>query len=227
MDLSAIQQEVLDYLDLADSDQFRTGELDRTINRAYRTVVNMVDQVAPHYNVSATVITLATPAASVPREYDLSDDTYITNNVTDFRKPVDCAQVVDGDPKTIPIISFAQRNAWLGRPGGQVHASPSGVYFYRTDAAVWCMGFVSTDPPESTQFQIRYSPLVVVLATSDNIPTQVPEQHHDIIAMRASLFSKMAKGRDMSAVAALYGARVQEMRDDLASMTNPPRTIPL
>lgn len=234
MDLPELRSAVLDYLDAKVSTDVFTGEaqLDRLINIAYVEMVNKVDAAAMFYNLSPVVPTLTTPGSSVAREYGLDNEDVFSPVPSDvIRKIVDCARIVNGKPVFVRIVPFAKRNAWLGRPDGHSYGRSCGrsnpvpitaVYFYRDQNGVWYLGFVDTEPPTGTQFEVRYRPEIPTLVSSD-IPYQVPLEWHHLIALRAALIVKAKENRDMKGLAGFYVEELSDMQRDLASAVSLPQ----
>lgn len=231
MNLAGLRATVLDYLDVeAEIDVFAPGQLVRFVNTAYLDVVGKVEVAAPYFNVSSVTPLVTTPASSIPREYDLSDNTHVTNEVTNIRKILDCAKLDANDvPYSLRIVDFAKRNAWLGRPGDVSNPVPqSAVYFYRafvtdTPAVTWYLGFVDVTPPASTKFEVRYLPDIVALDGDDDIPYFVPDAWHYVIALKAAIIGKGKENRTADANMAMYGEALTGMQQSLSSAVYVPQ----
>lgn len=227
MNLADLRATVLDYLDIEqETDVFRSGQLDRIINIAYESTVNKVEEAAPYYNVSTTVPTVTVADAAV-LEYDLgTSGDGVTNPATDIRKILDCSKRVTATdiPYSLRIVEFSKRNAWLGRPGGASNLAPqSAVYFYRTSAGTWLLGFIDTAPTVAWVLEVRYLPDIVSLLAEADVPLFVPQAWHYVIALKAAIIGKTKENRNIESNTAMYGEALADMQRALSSAINLPQ----
>lgn len=227
MNLLDLRATVLDYLDLDDElDSFAPNQLDRFINIAYLNVVGKVETAAPYYNVSPTVPTV-TVADSTVLEYDLGTaGSGVTNEATDIRKILDCSKrSASGEiPFSLRIVDYAKRNAWLGRPGSVSNPVPhSAVYFYRSSAGTWFLGFIDTAPTVGWIFEVRYLPDIVAIEADSDIPLFVPQAWHYVIALKAAILGKGKENRNAEANMAMYAEALSDMQPSLSRAVNLPQ----
>lgn len=228
MTLAELRATVLDYLDLSSEDNaFSTGLLDRIINTAYLNVVGKVEVAAPYYNVSATIPTLTVPS-SPDREYDLASasDPPLANPATDIRKILDCSKRATGasdPPYSLRIVDFAKRNAWLGRTTLSNPAPQSAVYFYRTFAGTWFLGFIDLSPPVGAVLEVRYLPDIVSLSADTDVPLFVPQAWHYVIALKTAIIGKGKENRKVEANMVMYAEALADMQQALSSAVNLPQ----
>jgi hypothetical protein len=227
MTLAELRATVLDYLDISsEEDAFSVGLLDRLINTAYLNVVGKVEMAAPYYNVSETVPTLTVPS-SPPREYDLGTaENGLANPATDIRKILDCTKRATGasdPPYSLRIVDFAKRNAWLGRTSLSNPVPQSAVYFYRTFAGTWFLGFIDLSPPVGAVLEVRYLPDIVVLDTDTDVPLFVPLAWHYVIALKAAFIGKGKENRNAESNLVMYTEALADMQRALSSAVNLPQ----
>lgn len=194
--------------------------LDRLINRAVEHVTNIVEQAADLYNMAATPITTSVSAGT---------EVYYLNAVsasatpTIFIRKILFAERTDqnwgGRPITCAVVDFRDRNRYgtgtysPDRISGFVRPI---IYFVRNSDGVWHLGFVY-DPPSSMTIDVYYSPQITTLSDDDDVPREVPEQHHEIIAVRATKMVLDQIGANSQAWDRNYAELVQIMNIDLAS----------
>lgn len=213
-----IAAEVLDLLDLTGfPEDLDTTRLSRAVNRAYiQTVVKVEKFAGLGVNLATTVPVLTVPATPL-REYDLYDSTDVSPQPDDVRKVVECTLVQDNDRrKTVPIVPFAVRNEWVGRPesGRSAYASKTAVYVYHDADDHWNLGFVYEDDKAAEVYELRYRPNVETLSGS-GAPKLVPASWHHLIALKAAMRLKTQENRDISGLQGLYVEGVADMRDEL------------
>ena len=233
MDLSELRQTVLDRLQARTAEHAFAGEpeLDRLINAAYVEVVNEVEAIASYWNVAETELTFTTPATAGAGEYSLSTDFSGLETGEVIRKIVDCVRNYGEIPKLVPIVPFSERRQQVGVAGSwrTVNSRPPAVavYFIRTNTGEWRMGFVVDEPRLGTKYGVRFILDIVPLQAAGDVPSQVPNHWHLLIATRAAVVAKVQENRDPSGLAALYASDLQRMRSDLGSHTSPTRVRPL
>jgi hypothetical protein len=216
MTYDELSSEVLDLVDL-DSQDVDTTRLSRAINRAYaQLVVRVEDFAGEGLNLSTAVPVLTVPATPV-REYDLYDSSDVSPVATDVRKVVGCDLVEDdGRRKSVPIVPFAVRNEWVGRPesGRSAHASKTAVYVFHDADDHWNLGFVYEDDKAAEVYEVRYRPIPETLSTGLT-PKQVPATWHHLIALKAAMRLKVQENRDITGLERLYAEGLVDMREDL------------
>lgn len=158
----------------------RTGhpQVDRIINRAVEHVVNLVELLAKDYNTALTAITVS--VSSGTQTYALN-----TGNSPVIRKINQAERTdVSGGPVNVTVIPFRHKNAY-GRDWGGSGIRPF-VWFRRDNLGIWYMGFPA-DPNASMTIDVYYSPQITELSDDSAVPREVPEQHHELIALRATM----------------------------------------
>lgn len=195
--------------------------IDRLINRAVEHVTNLVEQVDGLYNIEATPITMS--VSSGTEVYYLNGASASADPPTLFIRKILFAertdQTWDGRPITCKIVDFRDRNRygtgtyWPDRVGGGVVPI---IYFARNAVGIWHMGF-AYDPPDSMTIDVYYSPQIATLSAEDGVPREIPEQHHEIIAVRATKVLLDQLGGDSRAWDRNYAELVQTMTLDLSS----------
>lgn len=240
MDLQAIQNDVSHLIQDPSKDVAPDGTgsdtlLNTMINQAYSDLINEMETVGSLYNMALSAPVVTIPVSSIPREYDLLSSSDVSPNASDIRKVVDVVRTDGSVDYSIPIVAYAERNRWMGRPFGRSIRTPTtAVYFYRqvdtsdmTSAGVWVMGFVKSEPVASRTYQVRYLPTITDLSALSDVPQQVPEHWHRVIAVRAALLIKIQENRDATGIGLLYAEQLQRMKDDLSSPLTPSRVQPL
>lgn len=220
MDLKTLRLTVIENAGLLAAGLMAPQRIDRLINRAVEHVVNIVEQAADLYNIEADPI--ATSVVSGTEVYYLNAAS-ASATPTIFIRKILFAERTDqnwgGRPITCAVVDFRDRNRygtgsyWPDRVGGFVRPI---IYFVRNSAGVWHLGFVY-DPPSAMTIDVYYSPQIGLLADDDAVPREVPEQHHEIIAVRATKMLLDQGGKDSRTWDRNYAELVQMMNLDLAS----------
>ncbi len=188
-------------------------QLGRVIMRATEHVVNVVEILFKPYNISLTPATISVVTGTLEYAIGAVATTPIrkiykverTDNTTD---PIDAF-----------IVDFAKKNDYGTRAGsvsiGSFSSRPI-VYLRRVPGGDWYLGFPS-DPGTSMTIKVYYSPAVVVLSTDASVPREVPEHHHEIIAVRATILLLHQHGIDASAWKQEYAELRGALETDLDS----------
>ena len=164
-------------------------QIDRVVNRAVEHVVNLVEQTAKFYNLAATPKSVT--ASSGTEVYYLNAASAAGPPTFAIRKIL-FAERTDvtwnGRPITCEIVDFRERNAygsstfWLDGFSGPIRPI---IYFVRNSAGVWHLGFVN-NPTASMTLDVYYAPQITELADDTDVPYEVPEHHHELVAVRAT-----------------------------------------
>lgn len=189
-------------------------QVDRIINRAVEHVTNLVELLAKDYNAAASPITVSVTSGT---------QTYALNsgNSPVIRKIIQAERTdVSGDPLNVVVIPFRQKNAYGSggypwRDWGTTGLRPF-VYFRRTNLGIWNMGFPA-DPGASMTIDVYYSPQITELLEDSDVPFEVPEQHHELIALRATMQLLNQYGLDNRAWERQYAELRATMEAELES----------
>lgn len=184
MNLQEIKMQVIENVGY--KSKVGDARLTRLINRAVEFVTNLVEVQYKSYNMATTPI--AVSVVSGTKEYLIAD--YSAG--VKIRKIVKIERT-DGttDPIDVAIIDFRRKNTLSGW-GNSVHAQLSGVgarpivYIRRDNIGDWYLGFPS-DPGATMSLNVFYAPMITALSANTSVPNTVPEQHHDLIATRATV----------------------------------------
>lgn len=161
-----------------------TPQVDRVINRAVEHVTNIVEGTAKNYNMAPAPITVSVTAGT---------EKYLLGASGIIRKILHIERVPSiGRPENVRIIPFQQKNQYGGSTSFQdtYRRLQSGagtfVWIVREQDGEWYLGF----PPDSTRamtLRVYYAAPITKLEEGPDIPTEVPENHHEIIAVRATI----------------------------------------
>ena len=159
--------------------------VDRLVNRAVEHVTNIVEGTAKLYNMAPSPI--AVSVVSGTEKYLLGASGVIRKILYVDRVPA------VGRPQEVRIIPFQHKNQYSGTTSFQDTYRQCGnmgagtfVYIVRERDGEWYLGF----PPETASamtLNVYYSPPITPLATGINVPTEVPEHHHELIAVRTTI----------------------------------------
>jgi len=156
--------------------------LGRVVNRALEFVVNHVEQSAKFYNIATSPVTISVV---------LGTTTYQVSSSSVKIRKIQFAERTDiggGVPISVVIIPYQEKNRFSGgwpiEDVGVNRLRPV-VYFQRERDGAWYMRF-PRDPSGTMTIKVYYIPLITELDLDADEPTEVPEQHHDLIAMRAT-----------------------------------------
>ena len=178
MNLVQIQSQIMDNVgsDLAVS----MPQLNRLVNRAVEHIVNVVEQTAQIYNMAATPATLSVVSGTL---------TYEVSTATGIRKIVQVERTdVSGGSISCTIIPWRRKNNRRRRyywGDGGMGIKPA-VYITRNSDGEWHLGF-PVDPQASMSLDVYYLPRITELTASTAVPTEIPEQHHELIVLRATI----------------------------------------
>jgi len=159
-------------------------QVERVINRAVEHVTNLVEQTAKNYNMAPAPITVNAVAGT--EKYLLGASGVIRKILYVERVPT------TGKPTEVRIIPFQQKNDYGGsssftdtyrrcRAGAGTF-----VYIVRESDGEWYLGF----PPEASAamtIKVYYAAPITPLTLGTHIPTEVPENHHELIAVRSTI----------------------------------------
>lgn len=151
----------------------------RIINRAVEHIANLVELQFKPYNVSTTPITVTVSASTVE---------YTVGSPGALRKIINTERTDTGVSINARIIDYRTKNeyrssGWI-RLGGRSDAPV--LYYRRDNTGQWYVGFPS-DPGTSMTLKVYYAPAIVALVTNASIPYEVPVNHHELIAVRATI----------------------------------------
>lgn len=184
--------------------------LGRVVNRALEYVVNHVEQSAKFYNISTAAIEVSVVAGTT--SYQISSSSIKIRKIY-FAERTD----VSGVPVTVTIIQFREKNRFnTGSPVEDVGVNrlQPAVFFQRERDGEWYMRFPQ-DPAGTMTIKVYYVPLITELDLDADVPTEVPEQHHDLIAMRATKVVLNQYGMNAAAWDENYRELLQLMSIDL------------
>lgn len=187
------------------------NQLGRVVNRALEFVVNHVEQTAKFYNMATAPITNSIVAGTTSYRQTTGS---ITIRKIIFAERTDTG---GGAPVNVAIIDFRDKNRFSGgwplEDIGANRLRPV-VYFQRERDAAWYMRF-PRDPGSSMTIDVYYVPHITILALDADEPTEVPYQHHDLIAMRATKIVLDQFGANSAAWDRNYLELLQMMQVDL------------
>lgn len=185
--------------------------LGRVVNRALEFVVNHVEQTAKFYNIATSPVTVS--VVSGTESYQISSSTVKIRKIH-FAERTDLG---GGVPVSVVIIPYQDKNrlsgGWPIEDVGVNRLRPV-VYFQRERDGAWYMRF-PRDPSGTMTIKVYYIPLITELDLDADEPTEVPEQHHDLIAMRATKIVLNQYGLKTAAWDENYRELLQLMMMDL------------
>lgn len=168
-------------------------QVDRIINRAVEHVVNLVELLAKDYNTALTAITVSVTSGTLTYALNASNSPVI--------RKINQAERTDvaGGPVNVTVIPFRHKNKYgAGRypwtDWGAAGIRPF-VFFRRDNLGIWYLGF-PVDPQASMTIDVYYAPQITELSEDTDVPREVPEQHHELIALRATILLLNQSGLD-------------------------------
>lgn len=185
--------------------------LGRVVNRALEFVVNHVEQTAKFYNIATSPVTVSVVSGTT--SYQVSSSSAKIRKI----QFVERTDVGGGVPVSVVVIPYQDKNRFSG--GGPienvgVYRLQPVVYFQRERDGAWYMRF-PYDPSGTMTIKVYYIPLITELDVDADEPTEVPEQHHDLIAMRATKIVLNQYGLKTAAWDENYRELLQLMMMDL------------
>lgn len=212
MNLQSLRQLILENAGV----RLRLGALhfDHLINRAVEHVVNIVELSSQLYNMADSALSVS--VVSGTQDYELSPSSVI-------RKVLHAERTdVGNTPITCSIIDFRRKNEYgasqLGSSslGGSV-TRPTIYFTRRAEDGKWHLG-IPYDPGGSMTIDVYYAPQIAELSEEADVPVEVPEQHHELIAVRATIVAlAQVPGGDPSFWMSQYAELRQMMEVDLES----------
>lgn len=164
-------------------------QINRVINRAVEHITNLVELRAKFYNMFRLPITISVVANT--EVYYLNAATAAGPPTTILRKilQVERTDVTQGGrPIPVSIVDFREKNDYGTGPywqGGVGQGIRPIVYFLRNSQGVWHMG-LAYEPSSAMTIDVYYAPQITELANDTDVPREVPENHHELIAVRAT-----------------------------------------
>lgn len=164
-------------------------QLGRIVNRAVEHIVNLVELRAKLYNgqfctpITVTVVSgtdeylLNAASADGPPTIVIRKILHAERTDTSAARPLDCV-----------LIDFRQKNRFSGSsiwPDGAARSTRPTIWFTRDNIGIWRMGF-PYDPSGSMSIDVYYAPPITELSADTDVPREVPEHHHELIAVRAT-----------------------------------------
>jgi len=216
MNLETMRVSVYENTKLA----YSTEHLNRLINRASEHIVNLVEQTSKMYNVCGTPISVA--VVSGTKAYKISA---VSPTLIAIRKIllVERTDLDPNNPTDCVLIDMRHKNRfnwgypYLNEVGAR-SVRPV-VYFTRqpnpsSTYADWYLNF-AYDPKASMTLQVYYAPQLSVLFEDGDAPTEVPENHHELIVIRATIMCLSQAGKDVTPWMQQYVELRQMMESDL------------
>jgi hypothetical protein len=157
------------------------GQLRRAINGAVGHMMNVVESTAKMYNMAPLPTSVSVVAGT--QSYKLTDSLITIRKILLVERS-DCSP-----PVTCTLIDIRQKNKYAGaNPFNELGGRgirPT-VYVTRTALGDWYLNF-PYDPQTTMTIDVYYAPQLDEMELGTETPTEVPENHHEIIAVRATI----------------------------------------
>jgi len=211
MTLAEIKAQIIENIGY--KHQVGDARLVRLINRTVEHITNLVEAQFKPYNTALTPVSLSIVSGTL--EYKVGDVT-----ATPIRKITQCERTdTGGDPIDCQIIDFRSKNDFRsGWPSVQFsgRSDRPRVYFRRIPGGDWYLGF-PTDPSQTMTIKVYYAPMVVSLSDDTDVPREIPEHHHELLAVRATVILLSQLGMDTKLWERQYAELRQTMETDLSN----------
>ena len=182
--LQSLRLLTAELLDDPSFETFNVGRLSIYLNIAYQDVVNEFRLVATANLQGATAdVTLAAGVREVilpERTGTLIVDPTELNPENGLESPV-------------RRVEYSQRDIWAG----------FAVYLFRKDDARMWLGVTQTRGTDVI-YRIRSMRAPTWLQRDEDVPTWIPEDHHELIGMRAAIIAKGGENRESRKLDLLY-----------------------
>lgn len=181
----------------------------RVINRAVEHLINVVEQTAQLWNVAASAKSVSVVSGTL--EYQINTTGVNPRKIlsverTDLTYNVPCV-----------IIPWRERNQYLdrGRWGNEwTGGNRPYVWINRDAAGDWWLGFPA-DPQTTMTIDVYYAPRITELVDDYDEPTEIPEQFHELIVLRATIMLLLQNKQNPRAWQEMYTEQLQLMQADL------------
>lgn len=254
--LEELREETLEWLDNPAGDKYaespganRFKRLDLLINRAYKHLVGQVDHTNQVWNRCAEPVVITVTSSA--REYVIKPSLAQPNQFSEVvlvRKVLDITRsgVAGSAVREIPLViiawtkrdQYARRQVYPYIGAAESYGWSDELYIYRfgtldpdspaeSSRGHWVVGFVDPEPASQT-LKVYYTPEVMPLANSGDIPIQVPQQWQGLIAMKAASYALTQTDRK-NRVPLLqdYSMELQLMKEDLSGLTSTAKAMPI
>lgn len=196
--LGELRAAALQWLDDPHGDTFAAngsyGRLDQLINEAYASAVDELDAIPQPWSLSLESEAVEVTTVAGTREYSLGR----------ARNVIEVVEELTGGTHGTPITIIPQ---WKRNTAGD------GVYLFRDDASGdWYLGLALYVTPQYATLHVFVRQVVAKLASTGDVPLQIPEQWHELIVYKAAMLGLMQQARDAKAQTALYAEKLQQMR---------------
>ena len=181
----------------------------RVINRAVEHLVNAVEQTAQLWNVAASAKSLSVVSGTLEYQINTTDVNprkIVSIERTDLTNNVDCV-----------LISWRERNRYRnrGRWGNEwTGGNRPYVWVERLADGNWWLGFPA-DPQTTMTIDVYYAPRITELVDDYDEPTEIPEQFHELIVLRATIMLLLQDKQNPRAWQEMYAEQLQLMQADL------------
>lgn len=191
-----------------------TNQINRLINRSVEHLTNHVEQTHKWWNMADTNISVS--VVSGTQTYTISSSTIKIRKILHAER----TDINEDRPIDVTIIPYANKNLFgsVGPyAGGSQGSFRPTIMIRRTSGGNWDVIF-PYDPQTTMTLSIAYAPRITELATDTSEPTEVPEHHHELIAIRATVVLLQQFERKTDVWERQYAELLQLMREDLESL---------
>lgn len=187
-DLASLRQAVREWLDDPDGDEFTDARVDRLINESYQNIANDLLNLAQPWSVKkeADYVTNTVTTDSATREYSIG-----------AVRRIESVGILSGNNRftALDLVEYGARN---------VARAPNGIYTFREQSTgEWYIGVVYLPPAWATLI-VHSVPPLAALVHPDDVPREIPPDHHELLVYRAAMLGKMQVNRESTALVNLY-----------------------
>lgn len=234
MNLAELVSITLEHLDNPDGDLWDPARTALVVNEGYEDIAGIVDASGKEFNVYPHPVLLAIRSMTFDEEIISEVDGTISLSTVNkiprewaivpqperkaIRRILDVERYdATGTIGSLDLVGWQERNNQRDRNYPTLVRSHATAYAYRSDTGIWMLGIVEENPRPMT-LRVWYAPVIARLVNNADIPTQVPQEFHSLIAIRAALIGKQQEQRDPGWLLGRYAERKMDLVNSLSNI---------